>query len=489
MADAPAPYEDFTTLPLAGTRRTGSGGEARADRDPWSGETLLEIPQASMADAEEALEAARSAQREWAGRLPRERAAVMSRTVDLLRRRRDEIIRWLVRESGSTLAKAKAEWAATVADFTEAASLPHRMAGRILPADIPGKESRVYRKPLGVVLVISPWNWPLHLSCRSLAPALALGNAVVLKPAGDTPVTGGLLPARLLEEAGLPAGLLSVVVAPGSEVGDPLVEHPIPRLVSFTGSTPVGSGIARKAGLKKLALELGGNAPLVVLDDADLPRAVEAAVFGSFFHQGQICIRTNRIIVDDSRHDEFVDLFIERVRDLRVGDPSDPDTRIGPLINAGQLDGVRDIVDRSVDSGAKLLLGGDPGGPTGLSLPPHVLLAGPDVPSAVEEVFGPVATILRARDEEHALELANDTDYGLSSAVFSGNAERGARFALRVDAGMTHVNDQTVNDQANTAFGGEKDSGLGRFGGEWALEEFTTDHWISVQHTPRRFAF
>ncbi|GAB3957582.1 aldehyde dehydrogenase family protein [Streptomyces sparsus] len=489
MTRSPAPYDDFTLLPLAGKWRTGNSGKPREDLDPWTGEVIVEIPQADMSDAEEAMDAARSAQREWAARLPRERAAVMSAAVDVLRLRKDEITGWLVREGGSTLAKAEAEWAATVADFTEAASLPHRASGRILPADVPGKESRVYRQPLGVALVISPWNWPLHLSCRSVAPALALGNAVVLKPAGDTPVTGGLLIAKVLEEAGLPMELLSVLVAPGGEVGDALVEHRVPRLVSFTGSTPVGQGISRKAGIKKLALELGGNAPLVVLDDADLAQAVDAAVFGSFFHQGQICIRTNRVIVDDSLHDAFVERFTARVGELSAGDPSDPETDIGPLINRKQLDGITDLVQRSVDGGAELLTGGDARGPAGLVLPPHVLLGTGDSPTAAEEVFGPVATVLRATDEEHALALANDTEYGLSSAVFTGDAERGVRFALRVEAGMTHVNDQTVNDQANTAFGGEKDSGLGRFGGDWALDEFTTDHWVSVQHSPRQYAF
>jgi aldehyde dehydrogenase (NAD+) len=330
---------------------------------------------------------------------------------------------------------------------------------------------------------------PLHLSNRSVAPALAVGNGVVLKPAGDTPVTGGLLLAKILEEAGLPDGLLSVLIGAGSEIGDALVSHPIPRVVSFTGSTPVGKGIAEKAGLKKLSLELGGNGPLVVLDDADLGYAVDAAVFGKFFHQGQVCMITNRIVVDHSVHDEFVDRYVERVRGLQAGDPRDPDTVIGPIINGKQLEGIQEKVAQAREDGARQLLGGDPTGPIGSVLPAHVLLGSNEVATARQEVFGPVVTIVRASGEDDALAIANDTEYGLSSAVFTEDTERGVRFALRVDAGMTHVNDSPLNDENNTAFGGEKDSGLGRFGGEWAIDEFTTDHWVSVQHTKRAVPF
>lgn len=485
----PEPYTGFDAMPIGGTWRAGRAGGTRAVTDPWSGDTLLEIPQANADDLDEAYAAAKAAQRAWAAKLPMERAEVMHRAGDLLEARKEEVVGWLTREAGSTRAKGEIEFASTLADFREASSLPHRVQGRILPADVPGKESRVYKRPLGVVAVISPWNFPLHLSNRSVAPALALGNAVVLKPAGDTPVTGGLLLAKLLEEAGLPEGLLSVVVGPGSEIGDAIVQHPDARLVSFTGSTPVGEGIVQRAGIKRLALELGGNGPLVVLDDADLDRAVDAAVFGSYLHQGQVCIIANRVIVDGALHDEFVDRFAARVRALPTGDPSDPDTVIGPIINESQLDGIRDKIARAVEDGAEVVVGGDPGGPSGLLLPPHVLLGTNRVATAREEVFGPVQTIIRADDEEHALALANDTEHGLSSAVHTRDVERGVRFALGIDAGMTHVNDQPVNDQVNSAFGGEKASGLGRFNGEWALEELTTDHWISIQHEPREYPF
>jgi aldehyde dehydrogenase (NAD+) len=486
---APARYDEFDTMPIAGTWRAGRAGKTATDTDPYTGETLTEIPLANADDLDEAYARAQQAQRDWVRRLPSERADVMRRAAGIMADRKDEIVEWHIRESGAAAPAAEFEYAITLRDFHEASSYPYRVEGRILPADIEGKESRVYRRPVGVVAVISPWNVPMHLSNRSVAPALALGNAVVLKPAGDTPVTGGLLLAKVYEEAGLPEGLLSVVIGSGSDIGDAIVSHPVPRVVSFTGSTPVGKGIAQKAGLKKLSLELGGNGPLVVLDDADLGYAVDAAVFGKFFHQGQVCMITNRIVLDASVHDEFVDRYVERVRGLKAGNPMDSDTVIGPIINAKQLEGIQDKVAQAREDGAEQLLGGDPSGPIGSVLPPHVLLGTNDVATARQEVFGPVVTIIRARDEADALAIANDTEYGLSSAVFTEDAQRGVEFALRVEAGMTHVNDSPLNDENNTAFGGEKESGLGRFGGEWAIEEFTTDHWVSVQHTKRRFPF
>lgn len=481
-------YPAFDTMPIGAKWRAGSSGKTRSSTDPYRGDTLAELAQADETDLDEAYDTAVAAQRDWAAAPPMERATVMRAAADIMGTRKDEIVDWLIRETGGTIAKAELEWSLVRSVMWEAASMPHHVEGRIMPSDIPGKESRVYREPVGVVAVISPWNFPLQLSNRSVAPALATGNAVVLKPAGDTPVTGGLLLARIFEEAGLPPGVLSVVVGSGSDIGDAIVEHPVPRVVSFTGSTSVGKGIAQKAGLKKLALELGGNGPLVVLDDADLDLAVQAAVFGSFFHQGQICMIANRLIVDASVHDEFLRRFLDRVSDLQVGDPTVPETHLGPVINSSQLEGIQEKVQRAQEQGAEVLLSGEPFGPTGLCLPPQVLAGGNDVATAREEVFGPVMTVIRADGEDDALRLANDTEYGLSSAVFSRDVERAVRFARRVQAGMTHVNDSPVNDDANTAFGGEKGSGIGRFGGQWAVDEFTTDHWISVQHQPRQYA-
>jgi aldehyde dehydrogenase (NAD+) len=487
VTPAPAPYPDFTAMPVGERWRAGRAGKTGNDLDPWSGDTLTEIPLASAEDLDEAFLTAVDAQRDWAARPPAARAAVLIAAADVMAARKDEVTGWLVRESGGTRAKAELEWNLVRAVMLEAASMPHHVTGAIMPSDIPGKESRVYRQPAGVVAVISPWNFPLQLSNRSVAPALACGNAAVLKPASDTPVTGGLLLARIFQEAGLPPGVLSVVVGSGGDIGGAIVSHPVPSVVSFTGSTAVGEGITRTAGVKRLSLELGGNGPLVVLDDADLDAAVDAAVFGSFFHAGQICMIANRLIVDTAVLDEFMSLFTGRVRDLRAGDPSDPGTDIGPVINGKQLSSIQEKVQRAVSAGARQVLGGGPSGPAGLLLPPHLLLGGNDAATAREEVFGPVITVIPATGEEDALRIANDTEYGLSSAVFTRDLERGTAFALRVEAGMTHVNDSPVNDDANTAFGGVKASGIGRFGGQWAVDEFTTEHWITLQRTPRTF--
>ena len=482
------PYDGLDVMPLAGAWRKGSSPDRFVDTDPYTGEVILEGQRASVSDVNDAYAGAVLAQRDWARTSPAERSAVFLRTAELIDARTEELVDWLTREAGTTRMRAYVEIG--IVRATAMAAVTHTALGsRTVASDVPGKENRIYQRPAGVVAVISPWNFPLHLSFRTVAPALAIGNSVVLKPAEDTPVTGGLFIAKLLQEAGLPPGVLSVVIGRGSEIGDALVEHPTPRVISFTGSTAVGQLIPAKAGVKRLALELGGNGPMVVLDDADLDHAVDAAIFSNYWHQGQICMATNRVVVDASVHDEFVDRFVARARDLVTGDPRLPQTHVGPIISERQLAGVRDKVARSLDAGAELLLGGEPSGPTGRVLPPHVLLGTNVIPAAVEEVFGPVATIIKARDERDALAIANDTTYGLSSAVFTTDIERGIAFALEVEAGMTHVNDTTVHDDVHAAFGGEKQSGLGRFGGEWVLDDLTTQHWVSVQHVRRPLPF
>ena len=491
MSDArtPEPYGGFDTMVVGGRAWTGSSDTEHQNVNPYDDTPLGRLRLADADDVEIAYRAAAGAQPEWAATPATERSALVLRALDIMDRRRDEIVAWLVREVGAVRQRAEFEWSLVRAGMVEVINHPTRVSGRILPGITPGKENRVYREPVGVVGAITPWNFPMQLSHRSIAPAIALGNTVVLKPAEDSPVTGGLLLSRIYEEAGLPPGVLNVVIGKGSKIGDALVTSRVPSLISFTGSTSVGSHIAAQSPLKNHALELGGNGPLVILDDADVDRAADAAVFGSFYHQGQICMATNRIVAQARVYDEIVDRVRERAQGLRTGDPAGSDTQIGPIINDSQLGNIRDVISRSVDDGAELLVSGDPTGPAGRVLPPHVLVGGNSVATAAEEVFGPVATIVRAESEEEALHIANDTDYGLSSAVFTEDMERGVRFARRVRAGMTHVNDTTVNDEPNTAFGGEKDSGIGRFGGVWAIEDFTTDHWVSVQHTARELPF
>ncbi|MBB4658130.1 aldehyde dehydrogenase family protein [Parvularcula dongshanensis] len=490
MADAPTPYEKLDQLWIAGKWRQGSG-EPTDNKNPWTGETLFSYGTATRDDVDEALRASKAAQAEWAALPPAARAASMAKMVEIIESRSDELMDWIVRESGGTKVKAALEVKLITGVFREAAILPYMVEGRILPEDIEGKESRCYRKPVGVVALISPWNFPMQLTARTLGPALAVGNGVVLKPASDTPVTGGTLFAAMLEEAGIPEGLVSVLPGPGSEVGDALIGHEIPRVVSFTGSTPVGRGVGKSAldakVIKQLELELGGNGPIVVLDDADIDLAVRASLWGKFMHQGQICMIANRIVVHDAVYDEFVDRFVAGAKSLKRGDPDDPATFIGPIINDSQMKSIRKLIEKAKSEGATCLLGGEP---EGLVLPPHVFAdVAEDSCLVTNEIFGPVAPIQRASDEEDALRLANATDYGLSSAVFTKDVDRGVRFARRIEAGMTHVNDQPVNDSPFGPFGGEKNSGLGRFNGRWAVEAFTTDHWITVQRTPRDYPF
>ncbi len=486
-----AAYTGFDGQFIAGKWRPGSAAGSLADHDPYTGKVIAEIAMADVADLDAAFASAASAQRGWRATSPADRTALLMRVADIMEVRHAEIVGWLIRESGSTRIKAEIEWQSARNGFVEAATLPFHVAGAILPSYEVGKENRVYRHALGVVGVISPWNFPFYLSIRTIAPAIALGNSVVVKPAEDTPITGGLLIAKLFEEAGLPAGVLNVLVGTADVLGDAFASHPTPKFISFTGSTRVGKHVGalamQGAALKRVALELGGNAPFVVLDDADLEQAVHAAVVSRFLHAGQICMSTNRIIVDAKLYDAFIERFVARVKALKVGDPNDPQTVIGPVISQKQLTGIVARITQAKSAGTRLAAGGQA---LGLVLPPHVFVdVANDSPLAQSEIFGPVAPIIKARDEAEALAFANATEYGLSSAVFSRDEGRALAFAQRIDAGMTHINDISVNDDPNTMFGGEKNSGLGRFGGEWIVAELTADHWISVQHTPRAYPF
>ncbi|TXD98056.1 aldehyde dehydrogenase family protein [Psychrobacter frigidicola] len=484
-------YSDFHLQYIAGEWQSGKDDSVNTDTNPYNGDTIVEIKQATKDQLDEAYQAATKAQVEWAQQTPAERANVLYRAVNIFDQRQDEIVDWLIKESGSTRIKAMVEFGSARAITLEAATFPSRVHGEIRPSNTPGKENFIYREPLGVIAVISPWNFPLHLTERSIAPALALGNAVVLKPASDTPITGGLLLAKIFEEAGLPKGLLNVIIGAGSEIGDAIVTHDIPSLVSFTGSSSVGKHIGELANggdyIKQVALELGGNSPFVVLKDADLEQAVKAAAFGKFLHQGQICIAINRIIVEDDIYDDFVERFLAHVKTLNVGDPSKEDTAVGPIINEKQVKSLKDKIATAQEEGAKMILSGEIKGQV---VPPHIFTeVTREMDLSRNEVFGPLVGIIRAKDEADALSIANDSMYGLSSAVFTKDMATGLRFARGIKAGMTHINDISVNDDSNAPFGGEKNSGIGRFNGEWVLEEFTTVHWISVQHTPRDYPF
>ncbi|WP_214833357.1 aldehyde dehydrogenase family protein [Exiguobacterium sp. s152] len=479
-------HTDFTKMYIDGQWVEGSSDKSIDNTNPFTDETLFSIRSADESDLDKAYDVAKGAQAEWATMLPQNRRALIEKFAEVTLQHKEDIIEWLVKESGSTRIKAEGEFLASMAIIKEAATFPFRMDGLIKPSIVPNKENRVYRKPLGVIGVISPWNFPFHLAVRSIVSALATGNTVVVKPATATPVTGGLLFASLFEEAGLPKGVLNVVVGRGSEIGDAIVEHPVPKLISFTGSTEVGKAIAEKAGrlLKKTALELGGNNVFVVLDDADIDRAVESAVYSKFYHQGQICMSTNRILVAESIHDAFLEKFVERVRALKFGNPNESDTQVGPLIDHDQVDRILDQIKQTVDAGATLQVGGNADG--NVLEPTVVSGVTNDMPLAKNEIFGPVAVILSFKDDAEALKLSNELPYGLSGAVH-GSIYRATEFARQVETGMIHVNDQSVNDEPHLPFGGEKDSGLGRFNGEWVLEEFTTLQWVSVMHERREY--
>jgi aldehyde dehydrogenase (NAD+) len=479
-------HTDFTKMFIDGQWVEGSSDKSIDNTNPFTDETLFSIRSADESDLDQAYEVAKAAQVEWATMLPQNRRALIEKFAEVTLEHKEDIIDWLIKESGSTRIKAEGEFMASMAIIKEAATFPFRMDGLIKPSIVPNKENRVYRKPLGVIGVISPWNFPFHLAVRSIVSALATGNTVVVKPATATPVTGGLLFASLFEEAGLPKGVLNVVVGRGSEIGDAIVEHPVPKLISFTGSTEVGKGIAEKAGrlLKKTALELGGNNVFVVLDDADIDRAVESAVYSKFYHQGQICMSTNRILVAESIHDAFLEKFVERVRALKFGNPNESDTQVGPLIDHDQVERILDQIKQTVEAGATLQVGGNADG--NVLEPTVVSGVTNDMPLAKNEIFGPVAVILSFKDDAEALKLSNELPYGLSGAVH-GSIYRATEFARQVETGMIHVNDQSVNDEPHLPFGGEKDSGLGRFNGEWVLEEFTTLQWVSVMHERREY--
>lgn len=472
----------YTALDLqyiGGQWRAGTSTRYIKNINPFSQAEIFELQAASSVDVDSAYSAAEAAFKSEMTKPIEIRQQVINKLAQTIQQRREEIIQWLIDESGSTRLKANIEVDAALGIIQESLSFPEKMHTVELESKDPSRKSFVLRKPLGVIAVISPWNFPFHLSMRSVVTAIACGNSVVLKPASDTPVTGGTLLGKLFEEAGLPHGVLNVVAGSGSEIGDYFVEHPVPKMISFTGSTEVGQQVGVKAlgssRIKRLALELGGNAPLVILDDADLDLAVELTVMGRFLHQGQICMSTNRVIVDESLHDAYVEKLIQRVKSIVVGDPNAAETLIGPIINKAQVDKLKTIIQNAIQQDAILAYAG---GIEGQLVAPHIFThvdAYADI--ALEESFGPILPILKARDEAHALELANSTRFGLSSAVCTSNLARGGEFAAKFDIGMTHINGISVADHSNAPFGGERNSGLGRFNGEWIFEEFTRTHW------------
>lgn len=482
-------FTSLATQYIDGEWKPGSGSWDIIDFNPYNGEKLAAITVASVAEVDQAYRAAERAQVPWAETNPYARRLVFERALRIVEEREDEIAEAIVSELGGTRLKAAFELHLAKEFLREAVQLSLRPEGRILPSPVDGKENRVYRLPVGVVGVISPFNFPFLLSLKSVAPALALGNGVVLKPHQNTPICGGSLVAKVFEDAGLSPGLLNVVITDIAEIGDALLEHPVPAVISFTGSDKVGRHVATVCAqnFKRSVLELGGNSALIVLADADVDYAVDAAVFSRFVHQGQVCMAANRILVDRAVEKEFTEKFVAKVRTLRVGDPADPTTHIGPLINSSQADAVTAVVEQAVAAGATALLHGTT---VGNLVAPTVLSGLPEgSPALTQEIFGPVALLIPFDGEDEAVRIANDTPFGLSGAVHTGDVERGVRVAHRIRTGMIHINDGTVHDEPIVPFGGEKHSGSGRLNGESMIEAFTTQKWISVQYGRSQFPF
>ncbi|MEU6535906.1 aldehyde dehydrogenase family protein [Streptomyces sp. NPDC047000] len=482
-------FTDLAQQYIDGQWRQGSGSWDIIDFNPFDGEKLASIAIATVEEVDAAYQAAARAQKQWAATNAYARRAVFEKALRLVEEREQEITEVIIAELGGTRLKAAFELHLAKEFLRESVHLALRPEGKILPSPVDGKENRLYREPVGVVGVISPFNFPFLLSIKSVAPALALGNGVVLKPHQNTPIVGGSLVAKIFEDAGLPGGLLNVVITDIAEIGDSFLEHPLPKVISFTGSDKVGRHVATVCAshFKRTVLELGGNSAIVVLDDADIDYAVDAAVFSRYVHQGQVCMAANRVLVDRSVADEFTGKFVAKVKTLKVGDPRDPQTIIGPVINSQQADSLSAVVEQALAEGATALVRGT----TTENLVEPSVLTGVPADSALlhQEVFGPVAFLIPFDGEEEAVRIVNDTPYGLSGAVHTGDVERGVAFARRIDTGMFHVNDGTVHDEPLVPFGGEKSSGVGRLNGETTLDAFTTLKWVSVQHGRSGFPF
>ena len=483
------PFAKLNKQYIGGVWRDGSSGKVLSDKNPYNGAPIADFKLANLADLDEAYKAAAAAQKVWAEINPYERRAILERAVSYIEKVEADITALIIEELGGTRLKAFFEIGLVKNIIKEASTYPLRMTGEIFPSVMDGKENRLYRVPVGVVGVISPFNFPFFLSMRSVATALGAGNGVVLKPHDDTPITGGTLVAKIFEEAGIPKGLLNVVVADIRDIGDAFVEHSVPRVISFTGSEKVGRHIGMVAGrsLKKAILELGGNSALIVMADADLHNALNAAVFSRFTHQGQICMCANRILVQRSVYPQFLERYVKRVAALKVGDPNDPQTDLGPLMNKAQTETLSKQIQKGIAEGARPVLQGKVEG--NLVSPTIFADVKPSMSVAQDEMFGPAVCVMPFDTPEEAITIANDSAFGLSGAIHTKDVEYGAQLAKQIDTGMVHVNAGTIDDEPLIAFGGEKASGFGRLNGRWALEEFTTLKWISVQHKPMHYPF
>lgn len=481
----------LTDQHLSGSYFDGVWREAESRVDvvnPATQEVLAKVGFATPAQVSTVGAAARKLQKAWAAKAPDERSAVLARAAQIARSNWDDIISWIVRESGSVQPKAEFELTLTIKSIELAAGLPFQTQGELLPSES-GRLSIAKRRPLGVVGVISPFNFPVYLAVRAVAPALALGNAVILKPDPRTAVCGGVIIARIFEEAGLEPGLLSLLPG-GGDIGAALCSDPAVAMIQFTGSTNAGRKVGELAGkyLKKVSLELGGKNSLIICEDADLELAVKNAAWAAWLHQGQICMTAGRIFVHSSIMSKFSDALRQRASALPAGDPSSGQVALGPMIDEAQCRHAADVVDRTVSAGASLVAGGKA---NGLVFPPTVLTGVKSgMPAFDEEIFGPVAVLVPFDSDDDVVEMANNTEYGLSAAVISRDVGRAMAIGDRLQAGIVHINDQTVNDEVVNPFGGVGASGNGTsIGGPANIEEFTQWQWVTIKGAPPAYPF
>ncbi len=461
-------------------------GKIIDDINPADDSVFAKVHTAGPKEVESAIASAYAARKAWAESLPEEREKILLKAADHMEANIMDFCTRLIEESGSTFMKSMGELMECVNIFRAAAGECRRVDGGIVPPDMPGQMSYYIRQPLGVVGGIAPFNYPVLLALNKVALALAAGNTFVLKPSSDTPVSGIII-AECLEAAGLPKGVLSVIPGSGKVVGDALVEDERVKKITFTGSTEVGKSIAKRAveKLKKFTLEMGGKNPLIVLKDFDIDKAVTIAAFGAYFHQGQICMATSRLIVEDDIYDEFCAKMTERAKNLKVGDPHNQDTIIGPLIHKEQCEVINEQIKDAVDKGARLLTGGTH---EGAYYAPSLLAdVTSDMTVFYEESFGPLTSIIKARDAAHALELCNDNHYGLSASLLTNDVSLAMQLAPLMESGMVHVNDATVMGSRRAPFGGVKNSGVGREDSTFSIDEFTEKKWITIQYGDRGY--
>jgi benzaldehyde dehydrogenase (NAD) len=466
-----------------------SGTATFERRNPVTGEVASTSRAATVGDATAACDAAQAAFPVWSALGPNARRALLMKAATELEARAPQFIEAMMGEIGATQGWAGFNLALAAGIVREAAAMTTQISGEVIPSDKPGCIAMALREPVGVMLGIAPWNAPIILGVRAIAMPLACGNTVVLKASEQCPRTHELI-VEAFQAAGLPEGAVQLVSNAPADAGDivgALIDHPAVKRINFTGSTHVGKIIAKRAAehLKPVLLELGGKAPLIVLDDADLDEAVKAAAFGAFMNSGQICMSTERIIVVDAVADEFVAKFAAKVGSMPVGDPREGTTPLGAVVDQKTVDTVRGLIDDALANGADQVVGGDA---NGVLMPAHVIdKVTPAMKLFRDESFGPVVGIIRARDEAHAVELANDTQYGLSAAVFTRDTARGLRVAKQIQSGICHVNGPTVHDEAQMPFGGTKASGYGRFGGKAGIDSFTELRWVTIETLPGHY--